>query len=86
MEHVKTIQRDPYRVPAVILGEIALMVALPSANVDMSHLAAKGLRLISLMASQPDAPVSVLLSEEETSKRNFIYEQLGDPKVVLIGT
>ncbi|KAJ2930404.1 hypothetical protein H1R20_g6694, partial [Candolleomyces eurysporus] len=85
MEHVKTIQRDPYRIPAVILGEIALMAALPSANVDMSHLAAKGLRLISLMDSLPNAPISVLLSEEETSKRNFIYEQLGDPNVVLIG-
>jgi len=61
------------------------MVALPAATVDMSHIAAKGLRLISLIDRQSDAPASGLLNEEEMSKRNFIYEQLGDPRVIVVG-
>lgn len=85
LDHVKRIQLDESRVPALTLAEIAFMVTLPSANVDISHLAAKGLRLIALVERQPDVPVSDLLGEDELSKRNFIYEQLGDPRVVLVG-
>ncbi|KAF6748926.1 hypothetical protein DFP72DRAFT_914993 [Ephemerocybe angulata] len=84
-EHIKRIQRDPARIPGVTLLEIALLATLPAANTEMSLLATKGLRLISLVDRQPDAPVSTLLGEEETSKRNFIYQQLGDPRVVTVG-
>lgn len=85
VEHVRQIQLDESRVPALTLAEIGFMVTLPTGNVDISHLAAKGLRLIALVERQPDVPVTDLLGEEELSKRNFIYEQLGDPRVVLVG-
>jgi len=65
--------------------EIALLVALTSADSGISELATKGLRLLSHADRQPDAPVNENVSEEERSKRNFIYEQLGDPKVVVVG-
>jgi hypothetical protein len=54
-------------------------------NSDVSQLAAQGLRLIAQAERHPDAPVNMGLTEEERSKRNPIYEQLGDPSVVIVG-
>lgn len=54
-------------------------------NSEVSQLAAQGLRLIAQAERHPDAPVNMGLTEEERSKRNPIYEQLGDPSVVVVG-
>lgn len=54
-------------------------------NSEVSQLAAQGLRLIAQAERHPDAPVNMGLTEEERSKRNPIYEQLGDPSVIIVG-
>lgn len=71
--------------PGFILAEIGFLVSLTSADSHVSHLAAKGLRLLSHAERQPDAPVNKAVTDEVRSKRNPIYEQLGDPKVMIVG-
>ncbi|KAG5638079.1 hypothetical protein H0H81_001929 [Sphagnurus paluster] len=82
---IKAIQRDPARVPAFVLAEIAFLVALTSADSNVSQLAAKGLRFLANAERQRGAPVNQAISDEDRSKRNPIYEQLGDPKVMVVG-
>jgi hypothetical protein len=82
---VKEIQLDPGRLPAFALAEIAFLVSLTSADSNVSHLAAKGLRLLSYAERQPGAPVNSGIREEDRLKRNPIYEQLGDPNVMVVG-
>jgi hypothetical protein len=82
---VKEIQLNPKRVPAFALAEIGFLIYLTSADSQVSHLAAKGLRLLSHAERQPDAPVNMTVTDEDRSKRNPIYEQLGDPKVMIVG-
>jgi hypothetical protein len=77
---------DASRVPAFSLVEIAFLVSLTSADSNVSHLAAKGLRLLSLAERQADAPMNATVTDDDRSKRNLIYEQLGDPKVMIVGT
>lgn len=73
------------RVPAFALAEIAFLASLTSVNSEVSQLAAQGLRCIAQAERHPNAPVNPRLTEEERSKRNPIYEQLGDPSVVIVG-
>lgn len=82
---LREIQLNPKRVPGFILAEIGFLVSLTSADSHVSHLAAKGLRLLSHAERQPDAPVNKAVTDEVRSKRNPIYEQLGDPKVMIVG-
>ncbi|KAF8559154.1 hypothetical protein OG21DRAFT_1570167 [Imleria badia] len=84
-DHAKRLQFNPDRVPAFALSEISFLVSLTSVNSEVSQLAAQGLRLIAQAERHPDAPVNMGLTEEERSKRNPIYEQLGDPSVVVVG-
>ncbi|KAH7887502.1 hypothetical protein F5I97DRAFT_2056906 [Phlebopus sp. FC_14] len=83
--HAASLQLSQDRVSAFAMSEIAFIVSLTSANSDVSQLAAQGLRLIAQAERHPDAPVNPGLTEEEWSKRNPIYEQLGDPSVVIVG-
>ena len=85
MEHVKAIQCDEARESALILAEIALMISLTASSVNLSNLSAKGLRLLANAEQNPEVPTSTILGEDELRKRNFIYEQLGDPNVVIVG-
>ncbi|KAF8165773.1 hypothetical protein B0H34DRAFT_794124 [Crassisporium funariophilum] len=85
VEHVKAVQCDPRRVPAFVLSEISFLVALTSADNSISQLAAKGLRMLSHAERQPNAPVNHTITDEDRSKRNPIYEQLGDPRVTVVG-
>lgn len=71
--------------PAFALAEIGFLVYLTSVDSHVSHLAAKGLRLLSHAERQPDAPINNILTDEDRSKRNPIYEQLGDPRVMIVG-
>ncbi|KAF9238786.1 hypothetical protein BU15DRAFT_88233 [Melanogaster broomeanus] len=84
-DHARGLQLSPSRVPAFALSEISFLVSLTSVNSGVSQLAAQGLRLIAQAERHPDAPVNTGLAEEERSKRNPIYEQLGDPSVVVVG-
>ena len=41
--------------------------------------------MISQAEQQPDAPPNPTLTDEDRAQRNPIYEQLGDPRVTVIG-
>ncbi|EMD40361.1 hypothetical protein CERSUDRAFT_148314 [Gelatoporia subvermispora B] len=84
-EHLRAVQLNLDRVPAFALAEIAFLVALTSADSTVSLTAAHCLRLIAQAERMPNAPISSTLSEEERVKRYPIYEQLGDPKVTVVG-
>ncbi|KAL4081516.1 hypothetical protein V8B97DRAFT_1923406 [Scleroderma yunnanense] len=79
------VQFSSMRVPAFALAEITFLVSLTSVNSEVSQLAAQGLRSIAQAERHPNAPINTGLTEEERSKRNPIYEQLGDPSVVIVG-
>ncbi|KAG6336483.1 hypothetical protein ID866_2597 [Astraeus odoratus] len=79
------VQLSPKRVPAFALAEIAFLVSLTSVNSEVSQIAAQALRTIAQAERHPQAPINLGLTEEERSKRNPIYEQLGDPSVVFVG-
>jgi hypothetical protein len=83
--HVKEIQVDPERVPAFVMAEIAFIVTLTSSNSGISQMAAKGLRTIATLQRQPDAPQIDFIQPEDYAKRARVYEQLGDPKVTVVG-
>lgn len=76
---------SPKRVAAFLLSEIALLVSLTSHDNEISQSAAFGLRLISVADRQEGAPANPLISSEDVSKRIPVYEQLGDPRVVIHG-
>src|SRR5258707_13038524 len=68
-----------------MLSEVSFLVALTSSDNNISELAAQGLRLISHAERLPGSPVNPYISDEDKSKRNPIYEQLGDPNVTVAG-
>ncbi|KAF5371189.1 hypothetical protein D9758_004214 [Tetrapyrgos nigripes] len=82
---IRAVQRHQDRVPAFMLAEIALLVSLPSADNDISHVAAQGLRLLTHLENQVDAPVNNIISEDDKGKRYPVYDRLGDPKVMVVG-
>ncbi|KAI0737738.1 hypothetical protein C8Q80DRAFT_1276173 [Daedaleopsis nitida] len=75
----------PMRVAAFALAEIAFLVSLSSVDGVVSLTACNCLRLLAQAERQPDAPQATGANEEEVLKRHPIYEQLGDPKVSMIG-
>ncbi|KAF8645481.1 hypothetical protein AX16_007766 [Volvariella volvacea WC 439] len=83
--HVKDIQYDIGRIPAFLMAEIAFLISLTSADTNVSQLAGKGLRLLSHAERQEGAPVNPIVRDADRSKRNPFYEQLGDPRVQVIG-
>jgi neurofibromin 1 len=83
---LKSVQIDPSRIPSFVLMEISFLVSLASADNTISQLAAKGLRLICHAELQPDAPPNPTITDEDRAQRNPIYEQLGDPRVTVVGT
>ncbi|KAJ7620066.1 hypothetical protein FB45DRAFT_146957 [Roridomyces roridus] len=84
-EHVKAIQTDPDRVAAFVLVEIALLVTLTSEDSQISQLAARGLRYIAYLENLPGAPAALIADDEQLSQRHIVYEQLGDPRVMIVG-
>ena len=82
---MKSVQVDPGRTSAFVLTEIAFLVSLSSADNTISRLAAKGLRMICHAELQPDAPINPTITNEDRAQRNPIYEQLGDPRVAVVG-
>jgi hypothetical protein len=85
LEHVKTVQLTSCRIHAFALAEIAFVVSLTSADSGVSQAAAKGLRILAQTDSLTREKVSPG-SDNDRESRNSIYEQLGDPNVVVVGT
>lgn len=73
------------RHPAMIVAEIALLVTLTSADTSVSLLAAKGLREMAIAECLPN-PRRTVEEIDEALKRYPVYQQLGDPSVVVVGT
>ena len=84
LEHVLEIQEDPGRLPAFRVLEIALGVTLSSPDNSVSHLAAQALRLIAHTERHVRSTETAIL-EENWPKRHLFYEQLGDPRTVIVG-
>ena len=82
---MKSVQVDPGRTSAFVLTEIAFLVSLPSADNVISQSSAKGLRMICRAELQPDAPPNPTITDEDRAQRNPIYDQLGDPRVAVVG-
>jgi hypothetical protein len=65
--------------------EIACLISLTSLNINVSLTAAHCLRFIGEVERFPGVPLSENIPEEERSKRYPIYDQIGDPKVPILG-
>jgi neurofibromin 1 len=65
--------------------EISFLVALASVDNTISQLAARGLRLLVHLENRPDSPPNPTITDEDRAQRNPIYEQLGDPRVAVVG-
>lgn len=85
-DHIKQIQLTNERLPAFAIAEIAFLVSLTSADTNVTLTAAHCLRLLAQAETMPNAPITTSLSEDERVKRYPIYEQLGDPKIMIVGT
>jgi hypothetical protein len=83
---VQEIQLSPVRPHAFALAEIAFVVSLTSADIEVSQSAAKGLRILAETDRHPGAPVLSGSDLEDRLNRNSVYEQLGDPNVMIVGT
>ncbi|CCM02314.1 uncharacterized protein FIBRA_04405 [Fibroporia radiculosa] len=84
-EQTKKIHLAKERLPAFAIAEIAFLVSLTSADTSVTLTAAHCLRLLAQAETAPDAPVASEISDDERVKRYPVYEQLGDPKVMVIG-
>ncbi|THH13571.1 hypothetical protein EW146_g6666 [Bondarzewia mesenterica] len=80
----RAMQLSEDRLPALVLLELASAVSLTSADPGVSRLAAHNLRVVAIAERRPEAPNSGS-SDEERAKRFTIYDQIGDPKTVVIG-
>ena len=68
----------------MMVVEIAFLVTLTSADTIVSMLAAKGLRDLAIAECLPNQR-RVADEPENAAKRYPMYEQLGDPTVVVVG-
>ncbi|KAL7282669.1 hypothetical protein ACG7TL_004142 [Trametes sanguinea] len=75
----------PRRASALVLAEIACLVCLSSADGVVSLTACNCLRLLAQAERAPNSAPYPEGNEEEANKRHPVYEQLGDPKVSMIG-
>ncbi|KAI0677196.1 hypothetical protein C8Q78DRAFT_1180405 [Trametes maxima] len=75
----------PSRASALALSEIAFLVSLCSADGVVSLTACNCLRLLTQAERHPETPPYAEGDEEEAITRHPVYEQLGDPKVSMIG-
>ncbi|KAG6811909.1 hypothetical protein H0H92_005307 [Tricholoma furcatifolium] len=82
---IREVQIHSDRLAAFTLAEMAFFVSLTSADSNVSALAGKGLRLLARAEHQPGAPIAPIWSDEARSARNLMYEQLGDPTIMVIG-
>lgn len=81
--HVKNIQEAPERIPAFYLAEIVLLVLLTSVNNKVSILAAQNLRVLAIAERQTAVITHTAPKEDEGGMKRSVYEQLGEPKILL---
>ena len=81
----KSLRVAKTRLSSFALAEIAFLVCLCSSDGVVSLTACNCLRLLAQAERQPNAPQAPETNEEEVLKRHPVYEQLGDPKVSMIG-
>ena len=81
----RSLRMDKTRVSSFALAEIAFLVSLCSFDPVVSYTACQCLRLLAQAERQPEAPQASDINEDEVLKRHPIYEQLGDPKISMIG-
>ena len=72
------------RLPEIIVAEVAFLVTLTSSDTPVSTIAAKGLREIAIAECLPN-PRRPFEESDEAAKRYPLYEQLGDPSVLIVG-
>lgn len=72
------------RLPSVIIAEIAFLVTLTSTDTVVSSFAARGLREIAIAECLPNSR-RPFEESDEAAKRYPVYEQLGDPSVLVVG-
>ncbi|KAF8207849.1 hypothetical protein K438DRAFT_2013261 [Mycena galopus ATCC 62051] len=84
-DHLKAIQTDENLTSSLALVELALLITLASEANNVSQLAARGLRYVAYLESLPGALAPPVVDDDLASKRHLVYEQLGDPRVVVVG-
>ncbi|KAL5507799.1 IRA2 [Sanghuangporus vaninii] len=72
------------RLPEIIVAEVAFLVTLTSTDTAVSTIAAKGLREIAIAECLPNSR-RLFEESDEAAKRYPLYEQLGDPSVLIVG-
>ncbi|KAJ7167823.1 hypothetical protein C8R46DRAFT_1350755 [Mycena filopes] len=82
---MRAIQADEMRTSAFTLVEIALLVTLTSEDNGVSQLAGKGLRYLAYLENIPGSASAPVVDDEVLSKRHLVYEQLGDPRIPIVG-
>lgn len=65
--------------------EMACLISLTSLSINVSLTAAHCLRFIGEVERFPGVPLGDQISEEERAKRHPIYDQIGDPKILVHG-
>ena len=69
--------------PAFYLAEIVLLVLLTSVNNKVSIAAAQNLRILATAERQTALTTHTVAKEDEGGMRRSVYEQLGEPKMLL---
>jgi hypothetical protein len=81
--HIRCIQEAPERIPAFHLSEIVLLVLLTSVNTKVSTAAAQILRVLATAERQTGLTTHTTSKDDEGGMRRSVYEQLGEPKLML---
>ncbi|KIL70462.1 hypothetical protein M378DRAFT_1044573 [Amanita muscaria Koide BX008] len=83
ISHVREIQNDAGRLPALAMSEMAFIISLTSIETGISQLSARSLRLLAHIERQPDFPKPT--NPKDIEHRLAMYERLGDPKIMVVG-
>jgi hypothetical protein len=84
-EHIEAVKQAPERIPAFTIAEIILLISLTSVNSKVCAAAAQALRKLALAERNTGAIRHTAHGEDESVRRLQAYEQLGDPRCILMG-
>jgi neurofibromin 1 len=82
---MKAIQNDPNLKSSLLLVELSLLVTIASEDNNVSQMAARSLRYLAFLESAPGAEAAPVADDDLVSKRHLVYEQMGDPRVLIVG-
>ncbi|KAJ7821199.1 hypothetical protein B0H14DRAFT_2831907 [Mycena olivaceomarginata] len=83
--NMKAIQNDPNLKSSLLLVELSLLVTIASEDNNVSQMAARSLRYLAFLESAPGAEAAPVADDDLVSKRHLVYEQMGDPRVLIVG-